>query len=101
VRSLGLVEIATAARTRADYVAVPTLGRQLDTSAHARLRRCRQRPEVQLALTDGLSSAAIVRNGGPLLRALTRLLRARRRGLGTPLFVRNGRVRVQDEIGEI
>jgi ethanolamine ammonia-lyase small subunit len=101
VRRLGLAEIATRARTRAEYVAVPALGRELDPSARARLRRCRTRPEVQLALTDGLSSAAVVANGGALLRALTRELLRRGRKLGTPLFVRNGRVRVQDEIGAV
>jgi ethanolamine ammonia-lyase small subunit len=101
VRKLGLVEIATRAATRADYLRTPALGRALAPASLARLRRCRRRPEVQLALADGLSSAAVVTNGGPLLRALTRALRARRRRLGTPLFIRNGRVRVQDEIGAI
>ena len=89
-RKLGLTEISTRAHTRAEYVRVPALGRTLDAPAIARLRRCRQRPEVQLALTDGLSSAAIVVNGPPLLRALRRRLLRRRRRLGTPLFVRNG-----------
>jgi ethanolamine ammonia-lyase small subunit len=100
VRRLGLIELATRAPTREAYVRVPALGRTLDAGAVTRLRRCRQRPQVQLALTDGLSSAAVVANGGPLLRALTRELQRRGRRLGTPLFVRNGRVRVQDEIGE-
>jgi ethanolamine ammonia-lyase small subunit len=101
IRTLGLTEIATRARTRLEYVRVPALGRQLDRGALPRLRRCRQRPEVQLALTDGLSSAAVVANGAALLRALTHELRRRGRTLGTPLFVRNGRVRLQDELGAV
>jgi ethanolamine ammonia-lyase small subunit len=100
-RRLGLVEIATRAATRADYVRRPELGRTLAPAAVARLHRCRQRPVVQLALADGLSSAAVLTNGPALLRALTRLLKARRHRLGTPLFIRNGRVRIQDEIGAI
>jgi ethanolamine ammonia-lyase small subunit len=36
-----------------------------------------------------------------VLRALTRELTKRGRRLGTPLFVRNGRVRIQDEIGHV
>jgi len=100
VRRLGLTELATRAPTREAYVRIPDLGRSLDPGALARLRRCRQRPEVQLALTDGLSSAAVVANGAALLRALTHELTRRGRRLGTPLFIRNGRVRVQDEIGE-
>lgn len=101
VRTLGLVEIATRAATRTAYLRDPNLGRTLAPEALTRLRRCRKRPEVQLALTDGLSSAAVVTNGGTLLRALTRILKTRRHRLGTPLFVRNGRVRLQDEIGAI
>jgi ethanolamine ammonia-lyase small subunit len=100
IKKLGLTEIATRAATRAAYLQEPGLGRTLAPSARTRLLRCRQRPEVQLILTDGLSSAAVVAHGGALLRALTRALATRRR-LGTPLFVRNGRVRVQDEIGQI
>lgn len=99
VRRLGLTEIATRAATRAEYLHEPARGRALAPSARAKLARCRQRPAVQLIVTDGLSSAAVVAHGGPLLRALTRLLAKRRHRLGTPLFVRNGRVRVQDEIG--
>jgi len=101
VRRLGLVEIATRAESRQDYVRVPALGRTLGRGALARLRRCRHAPEVQLALTDGLSSAAIVTNGAALFTALTRELRRRGRQLGTPIFVRNGRVRVQDDIGAV
>jgi ethanolamine ammonia-lyase small subunit len=101
VRALRLTEITTRAATRADYLRQPALGRSLSRVSLQRLRRCRQRPQVQLALADGLSSAAVVTNGGTLLRSLTRRLRGRGRRLGTPLFVRNGRVRVQDEIGAI
>ena len=101
VRKLGLVEIATCAATRSDYLRVPALGRTPAPASLARLRRCRRHTEVQLALADGLSSTAVVTNGAALLRVLTRLLRARGRRLGTSLFIRNGRVRVQDEIGAI
>ena len=101
VKKLGLVEIATAAPSRAAYLREPRLGRALAPSARTRLARCRKRPEVQLLLVDGLSSTAVIAHGGALLRKLTTLLRARGRRLGTPLFVRNGRVRVQDEIGHV
>jgi ethanolamine ammonia-lyase small subunit len=101
VRRLGLRELATEARTRDAYVREPRLGRTLAASAKATLRRCRRAPEVQIVVADGLSSAGIVTNAGPVLTALTKLLRARGRRLGTPLFARNARVRIQDEIGEV
>jgi ethanolamine ammonia-lyase small subunit len=101
VKKLGLVELATEASSRAAYLHEPALGRTLAASARTRLARCRKRPEVQLVVVDGLSSAAVVANAGALLRALVRELGKRRRRLGTPLFVRNGRVRIQDEIGHV
>ncbi|MCC6849955.1 MAG: ethanolamine ammonia-lyase subunit EutC [Deltaproteobacteria bacterium] len=101
VKKLGLVELATAAGSRATYLREPGLGRTLAPSARARLARCRKRPEVQLIVIDGLSSAAVVAHAGTLLRVLVRELGKRRRRLGTPLFVRHGRVRIQDEIGHV
>lgn len=101
VKKLGLTEIATRAATRAAYLEEPRLGRMLAPSALARLRRCRKRPTVQLVVIDGLSSTAVVAHVGTVLRALTRELAKRGRRLGTPLFVRNGRVRIQDEIGHV
>lgn len=101
VKKLGLTEIASAATTRAAYLLEPRLGRTLSPSARTRLARCRKRPEVQLVVIDGLSSAAIVAHAGTLLKALGRELARRGRHLGTPLFVRNGRVRIQDEIGHV
>ncbi len=101
VKKLGLTEIVTHAATRAAYLQEPALGRTPAPRARARLARCKQKPEVQIIVIDGLSSTAVVTNGGAVLRALTRILTKRRRRLGTPLFVRNGRVRVQDEIGHV
>jgi ethanolamine ammonia-lyase small subunit len=101
VKKLGLVELATEAGSRSAYVHEPRLGRTLTASARSRLARCRKRPDVQLVVIDGLSSAAIETHAGTLLRALTRELGKRGRRLGTPLFVRNGRVRIQDEIGHV
>lgn len=101
VKKLGLVEIATAASSRSAYLQEPRLGRTLVPSARTRLARCRKRPEVQLLVIDGLSSTAVIAHGGALLKKLTALLRTRGRRLGTSLFVRNGRVRVQDEIGHV
>ena len=101
VKKLGLIELATEATTRAAYLQEPRLGRSLAASARTRLARCRKRPEVQLVVIDGLSSTAVVAHAATLLRGLTRELAKRRRRLGTALFVRNGRVRIQDEIGHV
>ena len=49
---------------------------------------------------DGLSSAAVEANAGPLLRALTKALGQKYRLL-KPVFIRNARVRIEDHLGEI
>ena len=55
-----LLEIARHPRKRDAYLREPRLGSTLAASARARLARCRKRPEVQLVVIDGLSSAAVV-----------------------------------------
>lgn len=101
VKKLGLVELATEASSRTAYLHEPRLGRALTARARARLARCRKHPDVQLVVIDGLSSSAITTHAAALLRALTRELDTRGHRLGTPLFVRNGRVRIQDEISHV
>lgn len=106
-RRNGLVEVRSQAATREDFIRYPERGRRLaadDARRVARLKlgvRARSAPpSVLLCVGDGLSSAAVERNAGPLLRALTRLLRPRYRLL-KPVFVRHARVRIEDHLGQI
>ena len=59
-----------------------------------------RKPLVLIFIGDGLSSAAVEANAGPLLRALTKDLKEKYRLL-KPLFIRNARVRIEDHLGEI
>src|SRR5579863_8835391 len=105
----GLLEVHSQAATREDYLRYPERGRRLtdaDARRVARLKPRRSRrgpsatPTVLLCVGDGLSSAAVEKNAGPLMRALTRAL-ASRYQLLHPIFVRNARVRIEDHLGDI
>jgi ethanolamine ammonia-lyase small subunit len=114
----GLLEVHSQALTREDYIRYPERGRRLtdvDAKRVARLKPSKFRspfplgkglgvrsptPSVLICIGDGLSSAAVEKNAGPLLRALTKMLASRYRLL-KPIFIRNARVRIEDHLGEI
>jgi ethanolamine ammonia-lyase small subunit len=119
----GLLEVHSQALTREDYIRYPERGRRLtDVDAKriahlkpsllrspfprgkglgVRLPRAKSAtPTVLICIGDGLSSAAVEKNAGPLLRALTKALASRYRLL-KPIFIRNARVRIEDHLGEI
>jgi ethanolamine ammonia-lyase small subunit len=106
-RRNGLLEVHSQALTREDYLRYPERGRRLTNADAARVARLKPRaraksapPSLLLCVGDGLSSAAVEKNAGPLLRALAKLLAARYKLL-KPIFIRNARVRIEDHLGEI
>jgi len=124
-RRNGLLEVQSQAVTRDDYIRYPELGRRLSDADAKRVTRLKPPvyrspfprgkglgvrfpgsrsksapPSALLCVGDGLSSAAVEKNAGPLLRALTRMLAPRYRLL-KPIFIRNARVRIEDHLGEI
>lgn len=104
-RRNGLIEVQSRAATREQFLLRPELGRALCDADVSRLRHIYARrrsatPSVLICVGDGLSSAAVESNVPLLLRALRAKL-SRRFQLLPPLFVRNARVRIQDQIGEI
>ena len=79
----------------------PDLGRLLTAEARAELsHRCTARVELQVAIVDGLSAAAVRAQVPALLPLLA--LEAQYRGwcFGQPFFIRHGRVGVLNDIGE-
>jgi len=121
----GLLEVHSQALTREDYIRYPERGRRLTDADAARIKRLKPSifrspfplgkglgvrllagggksptPSVLICIGDGLSSAAVEKNAGPLLRALTKMLASRYRLL-KPIFIRNARVRIEDHLGEI
>lgn len=96
-----LFEVSTLARTRAEYLLHPELGRSLGPSARAAIAAlCPPGADLQVAIADGLSAAAVQAQVPALLPMIAE--EAARRGwrFGRPFFVRRGRVGVLNEIGE-
>jgi ethanolamine ammonia-lyase small subunit len=98
----GLFEVHTQARTRAEYLLRPDLGRRLeDLSREAIQSACPAGAEIQVIAGDGLSATAVATNGPLLLTALAD--EAVRRGwrLGRPFVVRNCRVGILNDVGDL
>lgn len=106
----GLIELASEAASRDEYLRFPEHGRRLAKNEVARLKRIAAKPKkserraakstVLLFVGDGLSSAAVIANAPALIRALEKLLAKQVRMLPI-VFIRNARVRIEDHLGEI
>lgn len=84
------------------YLKRPDLGRQLPESSIRLLReRCIQAPQVQIAVSDGLSADAIESNLRDIYPALLDSLAVHGLAAGTPFFVRKARVGCMNAIGDI
>jgi ethanolamine ammonia-lyase small subunit len=102
VAEWGLFEVATMARTQAEFLLRPELGRALDPAARAALAgRCPLGADLQLAIADGLSAAAVRAQVPALFPLIAAEAGHRSWRLGQPFVIRHGRVGVLNEIGEI
>mgnify|MGYP000064832881 CR=1 FL=1 len=101
--SLGLpvLQTATAAGNRTDYLHRPDWGRRLDDASRAELARHGGSYHVCLIVSDGLSAWAAERHALPLLEVLVPALRSADLCLAPLVVVRHGRVAVEDEIGQL
>jgi ethanolamine ammonia-lyase small subunit len=98
----GLFEVATMARTKAEFLLRPELGRMLSSAAQVELAsRCPSGADIQVAIVDGLSAAAIRAQVPGLLPLLCAEARGRGWCFGQLFFIRHGRVGVLNDIGEI
>ena len=102
LKELGLFTVQTKSRDKNQHLTRPDLGREFDDQTKETLRqRCAMNPDVQIFASDGLSSAAIEANLKNILPVLTDGLKARGITVGTPFFVRFGRVAAQDHVSEL
>ena len=94
-------EIATLARTKSEYLLRPDLGRKLDPDGVAVLKARRpQGADLQIAIGDGLSVAAIRAQVPRLLPSLIAEAESRGWSVGLPFAIRHCRVGVLNDIGE-
>ena len=102
VKQLGLIPLYSSSEDKAEYLKNPGTGRRLNSaSVEIVKKQMTKGVNVQIVLSDGLSSSAITKNAADILPALEQSLKALGLSYATPFFVNNGRVAVGDEIGEI
>src|SRR5437016_175330 len=78
------------------------LGRRLSADARAQVvRDCVADADLQIAIGDGLSAAAVVAQVPPLLPLLEKGARERGWSFGRPFVIRYCRVGVLNDIGEL
>lgn len=97
-----LFSVYTCYGNKETYLKNPDLGRVISEGGIKEIsERCIPKPQVQIVISDGLSSSAIATNLRDVYPALLDSLRAQGLSWGTPFFVRGGRVGCMDHIGEI
>jgi ethanolamine ammonia-lyase small subunit len=101
-----LPTLSSAARDRLTYLQRPDLGRRLDEASRDALRASQpdamRRPyDVAFVIADGLSSLAISRNAPDFLAALQARMARESWSVAPLAVVRQGRVAVGDEVGEL
>ena len=102
VKSQGLFIVQTQCDCKDTYLTRPDLGRKLSPEGVATIKeKCKKNPTVQIYVADGLSSASVAANIPDLLPAILQGLQNYKIDVGTPFFVKYGRVGVMDEISEL
>lgn len=102
VQRAGLLEVQTEIVEKGQYLTRPDLGRVLSAKGLEIVKtQCIKSPDVQLLISDGLSTEATTANFDDIVPPLVRGLESLQLKAGTPLFVRFGRVKVEDQIGEL
>jgi len=99
---LGLLFTKTRCEDKNTYLTRPDLGRDFDDETRKLISEsCKHDVDVQLIVSDGLSSSAIEANAERILPVITEGLKERGISVGTPIFVKYGRVAAQDRISEL
>jgi ethanolamine ammonia-lyase small subunit len=102
VRRWELGEFQTRARNKDEYLLRPDLGRQFNDESRERLSRNYARNcDVQIAIGDGLSVAAVAEQVPHLLPLLFDGVEARGWTAGRAFVIRHCRVGILNEIGEL
>jgi len=97
-----LFQVNSRCRDRREYLLRPDLGRQFAVESIDMIRqRCPSGCDLQIVMGDGLSVAALTRQGPSLLQRLAELVTERNWRMGQPFVVCNCRVGIMNQIGDI
>lgn len=101
IEELGLKTYQTKCETKDEYLTRPDLGRTFSEETLQEIKNdCVNNPQVQVFVADGLSSTAIEANVKNTLPAIIEGLKDSGISVGTPFFVKYGRVGSEDEIAK-
>lgn len=102
LKQFNLFEVETQVNNRQEYLLRPDLGRKLSDAGRQMLQeRCIKQPDVQLYIADGLSAAAIEHNLPDILPVIQQGLQQAGIKLGTPFYVKYGRVGLMNDVNSI
>ncbi|MBR0415188.1 MAG: ethanolamine ammonia-lyase subunit EutC [Clostridia bacterium] len=102
IQEMNLLSVQTCCHDRNEHLTRPDLGRKFDEKTAAELKaHCTANPDVQFIVSDGLSSKAIEANIKNVLPAVMDGVKALGYSVGTPFFVKFGRVGCMDHAGEL
>ena len=102
LQEMNLPIIQSQAREINEHLTRPDLGRKLPQESIDFIKKnCLMNPQVQIYVYDGLSNSAIDENIREILPVLTDGLKEKGITIGTPFFVKFGRVPTMDVISEI
>ena len=97
-----LFEVSTQATDKQEYLLRPDLGRCFSEAARTELsQRCSRCPDLQIAIGDGLSVAAVSKQVPALLDLLYQQATERRWTIGQSFAIRHCRVGILNEIGSL
>jgi len=97
-----LFDVFTDAKSKEEYLARPDRGRHLNEAARAAIQRnVAASCDLQIAIGDGLSAAAVRTQVPILLPVLLDGARSRGWSVGRPFFIHRCRVGVMNDIGEL
>ncbi|MEG1478479.1 MAG: ethanolamine ammonia-lyase subunit EutC, partial [Clostridiales bacterium] len=100
LKNNNLETVTTEAATKEQFLTEPNRGTVLSADGRRILENaCKKGVQVQIIVTDGLSSRAIENNIADIMPPLIQGLQGSGITVGAPVFVKNGRVRVMDEVG--
>lgn len=97
-KGVASIALASAARSRDEYLKRPDLGRRLHDGSRERLVPLRGEYDAAIVIADGLSALAVHRHAVPLIELLLHDLDWK---MAPVAIVEQGRVAIGDEIGEL
>ena len=101
IEDMGFFTVQSKCKSKDEYLTRPDLGKELSEASIETIKeKCAKAPQVQIYVSDGLSSVAVEANLENILPAIEQGLKMHGISVGTPFFVKYGRVRTIDDVSE-